>query len=105
MNLGFDPIYNNEQNSELWITGLNDPDSLPNVQLQIFAHLMTRLMAVYDTVVEHHDLGAVGDIRFTNWSNMIRGFVDSPGGQWWLAQSDFHYEFSPSARNSLKLAD
>ncbi len=53
----FDPIYNSEQTRHIWLQGHKDPELLSEEEMETFIVFMTRLMAAFDTAVEHfgHD--------------------------------------------------
>jgi len=96
MNDAFAPIYNSDKTMEIWATGGSYPDKLNEQDREIFLLLMTRLMAAFDTIVEHHELGTINDERFSNHANFVSTFLASAGGKLWQAQS--RYEFSSAAK-------
>lgn len=98
-NEAFMPVYNSENSMRIWITGLEAPESLEPVELQIFLLYMTRLMAAFDTLVEHYQLGTVSDERFDQHRSFTVNFLKSPGGQAWNASEQ--YKLSVAARDLI----
>ena len=96
----FDPLYNNETNLRIWTTGISSPTSLNAADLHVFMLFMTRIMATFDTVAEHHKLKTIDDERFANYVNFAKGFLQTPGGKLWLEQKT--YQFSTVAKQELE---
>ena len=96
---GFNPIYNSDHTLFIWTVGLSEPEKLEKADLEIFYLFMTRIMASFDTVVKHHELGTIDDERFANYVNFARSFLDSAGGEKWLEEKS--YEFSSAAKKVL----
>ena len=101
-NDAFDPIYNNEHNLTLWVEGQRNPASLSEDDLAVFFLFVTRLMAVFDTVVEHFQHGTIPVERFDNYRNFILLFINSAGGQAWLKAGI--YKFSAATSEVLELS-
>lgn len=80
----FWPIYQSKENLRIWTQGQRDPASLDPDDLDIFLLFMTRLMAVYDTVVEHYVEGAISEGKMTRYMNFSKTFLVTPGGKLWL---------------------
>ena len=97
----FWPIYNSEFNLRVWTHGLRDPESLSDEELEVFKLFMTRLMAVFDSVVDHYDQGTFSEERFENYRKFTTQFLESPGGKVWLASEQFL--FTESAQKILGL--
>ena len=95
-NEAFGPIYNNEHNLKIWVHGHRDPTSLSEEDLAVFFLFVSRLMAVFDTVAEHHQLGTLSSERFENYRDFILQFLHSPGGQAWLATGMFKFTLASS---------
>ena len=99
MNEGFDPIYNNEKNMQIWTTGLKSPDVLSDGDLEIFLLFMTRLLNPFDTVVMHHRLGALDTEDFDKYVLFFGGLIRTPGGERWLAAN--HFQLTQESRKVL----
>ncbi len=80
----FWPIYQSKENLRIWTQGQRDPASLDEGDLEIFLLFMTRLMAVYDTMVEHYVEGAISEDKMTRYMNFSKQFLVTPGGKLWL---------------------
>ena len=93
----FLPVYNNENNLRIWISGVNAPETLSDEEREVFMLFMTRIMAAFETMADHHQFGAIPDDRFANYSNIARNFLSSPGGKAW--SSEFDYQFSSAAKS------
>jgi len=76
------------------------PDLLEPVELQIFQLYMTRVMAAFDTLVEHYQLGTVSDERFQQHRSFTVKFLNSPGGQSWIASEQ--YSLSVAATDLIR---
>jgi hypothetical protein len=86
-NEAFAPIYNNDHNMKIWVQGLREPASLCEDDLEIFFLFMARLVAVFDTVVAHHEqLGSLDGERLEISRRFIAQFLESPGGRVWTEQ-------------------
>lgn len=94
------PIYQSKENLRIWTVGQRDPTSLEPDDLEIFMLFMTRLMAVYDTVVEHYTEGAISEDKMTRYKDFTKQFLFSPGGEVWRQRR--HYIMSAE---SLRLMD
>jgi hypothetical protein len=95
----FWPIYNNEYNLRIWVTGLRKPEELSEDELEVFKLFMTRLMAVFDSVVEHNEQGIFSEDRFRSYAQFTLQFLDSPGGRMW--QESGQFKFTPAAEKTL----
>jgi hypothetical protein len=85
------------------VHGLRDPAALSEDDLEIFFLFMARLMAVFDTVVEHHtQLGTTDREKLRNHRIFILQFLESPGGQLWFENG--HYRFTADTLKILDLA-
>ncbi len=69
--------------------------------LEVFMLFMTRLMAVFDTVVEHYEHGAIPAERFENYRKFIVQFLESEGGKKWITRNQYNF----SAGTKLHVAD
>lgn len=96
----FWPIYNNQYNLHIWVQGQKDPSELSEEEFQIFLLFMTRLMAVFDSVVEHYEQGLFSEERFRNYAVFTIQFLDSAGGKAWLESGQF--QFTPAAQKAIK---
>ena len=97
---GFAPIYASKDNLRIWTQGHRDPTALDEDDLEIFFLFMARVIAVYDTVVEHHVEGAISDDKMNRYRDFSKQFLVSPGGKLWIGRK--HYQMSPAG---LKLMD
>jgi hypothetical protein len=97
----FWPIYENTENHRIWIHGRTNPASLNEDDLDIYFHFMTRLFAVFDTVVERFHHGAISQDKMDQYAEFTQQFVHSPGGALWLESG--HYRISQAGREMLKL--
>ncbi len=86
------PIYQSKENLRIWTQGQRDPMSLDQDDLEIFMLFMTRLMAVYDTVVEHYIEGAISEDKMTRYKDFTKQYLVSPGGKVWRERR--HYMMS-----------
>ena len=62
---------------------------------------MTRLIAVFDTVVERFQHGFISQEKMDQYAEFTQQFVHSPGGKLWLDSG--HYRISTAGRALLKL--
>jgi len=83
------PIYQSPENLRIWTHGQRDPESLDRDDLEIFLLFMTRLMSVYDTVVEHYVEGAIAEEKMTRYTNFIRQFLTTPRGVVWREREPY----------------
>jgi len=83
------PIYQSKENLRIWTVGQRDPMSLDQDDLEIFMLFMTRLMAVYDTVVEHYIEGALSEDKVTRYTEFTKQFLVSPGGELWRERQPY----------------
>ena len=95
------PIYQSIENLRIWSVGQRDPMSLEPDDLEIFMLFMTRLMAVYDTVVEHYTEGAISEDKMTRYRDFTKQFLVSPGGQVWRERK--HYVMSAEAWRLMEI--
>jgi len=97
----FMPIYNSRENMNLWVTGLTSPESLPDVEREIFYLFMMRLMAPFETVVAQYHHGVIDELEFERYRSTFRNLVHTAGGQAWVAIRQM--EFSPEAKHYLEM--
>ena len=97
----FWPIYNNQENMHVWTHGLSNPESLDDGQREIYLLFMTRVIAAFDTVVEHYVQGTISDEQMTRYTSFTKTFVVSPGGEVWLENGQ--YQISSPGRDWLGL--
>ena len=83
-NDAFLPIYNNEQNIRIWVTGLKNPDELTEEELEIFFLFMHRLIGPVGTAIMQNELGTLAEDVMIGFSNLPKQFLNTPGGQRWL---------------------
>jgi hypothetical protein len=106
-NDAFQPIYNNEHNLRIWTTGLRDPASLCEDDLEVYILFMSRLMAVFDTIVELYEHETIPKERFQNYVDFIKQFLEAEGGKVWISRNQ--YNFSANSKRhigkSLERAD
>ena len=98
-NDAFQPIYNNEYNLRIWTTGLRDPASLSEDDLEVYILFMTRLMAVFDTIVEHYEQETIPKERFQNYVAFIKQFLEAEGGKVWISRKQ--YSFSANTKRHI----
>ena len=84
------PIYQSPENLRIWTQGQRDPTALDADDLEIFLLFMTRLISVYDTVVEHFEEGAISEDKMLRYKDFTRQFLVSPGGVFWRESG--HYK-------------
>ena len=94
INYGYDPIYNSDHNTAVWLTGLSSPGELNERDRQLFDHFMSRLMNSCQTAVTHHRHKAMDELDFQRYMGVYRGVLDTLGGQRWLENigEDFFIE-------------
>ena len=90
----FWPIYNNEHNLHIWVRGHKDPSQLSEEEFEVYKLFMTRLMAVYDSVVEYHDQGVLSEERFQTYTTFTIQFLETPGGIAWSQSGQYHFNSS-----------
>ncbi|MGH0030791.1 MAG: hypothetical protein ACQGVC_13430 [Myxococcota bacterium] len=101
-NEAFAPIYNNDHNMRIWVHGLRAPESLSEEDRAIFLLFMSRLMGVFDTVVDHHEqLGTLESEKLASQRGFALQFLETPGGRAWA--KDGRYRFSRTSRKVLGL--
>ena len=83
------PIYQSKENLRIWTVGQRAPASLEPDDLEIFMLFMTRLMAVYDTVVEHYTEGVISADKMTRYKDFTKQFLVSPGGEVWRQRQQY----------------
>ena len=83
------PIYQSPENLRIWTQGQRDPTTLDQDDLEVFLLFMTRLMAVFDTVVEHYVEGVISEDKMTRYTDFTRQFLVSPGGIYWREREPY----------------
>ena len=81
---------------------MRDPASLSDDDREIFFLFVTRLVGVFETVVEHHQLGSLPDERVENYRNFMLRFLRTPGGQAWIGTN--MYSLSAKMSKALEVS-
>ena len=89
INDAFTPIYNNEMNMSIWVSGLNDPESLTDKEREIFYLFMTRVIGPVTAAEIQNRKGTLDDEALELYSILPKQFLQSPGGKAWRADSPF----------------
>jgi hypothetical protein len=97
----FLPIYNSRENMTIWVKGLASPESVADVDLEIFFLFMMRLMAPFETIVVQHGESAIEEQYFERYRNTMKGIIQTPGGRAWLATGQM--ELSADAKSYLEV--
>ncbi len=97
----FDPIYMPE-NTRIWTTGLQDPDSLRADERQVFDLLMARLVSSFDVTTYQYTHGVVPPELYDGVAAFFSSFIATPGGSaWYLANREL---FGTETRSRLDAA-
>ena len=85
----FTPIYNNRDTINVWVVGLESPQSLANEDRRIFFLFMDRLMNCFETTIIHHRKGAIEETEFVRYAKYMAAIMKTPGGDAWLHAGTF----------------
>lgn len=83
-NDAFLPIYNNQKNMGIWLTGLDTPDKLDANDKEIFFLFMLRIVSPFETAAIQYGKGTLDYETLVGYSSIPRTFLSKPGGIEWL---------------------
>ena len=84
INEGFDPVYNSEYNTRVWLEGLSRPDAQEEMEKQLFNLFMARMMNTFQTSLVQYQHQTLGEIDFQRYSGFFKGILETLGGRQWF---------------------
>ena len=84
VNDAYEPIYYNDRNIRIWVTGHQSPAELSEEDTVIFSLFMARLANVHLTSFSQYEYETLGSIEYQKYLSSLQSLLHSPGGQAWL---------------------
>ena len=84
INEAWEPIYNNDRNVRIWVTGSASPDQLDEEDLTIFSLFMARLVNVLLTACYQNRSRTLEHEEFAKYIGTLNAILQTPGGTKWF---------------------
>ncbi len=84
INEAWEPIYYNDRNIHLWVSGLESPGDLSKEDQAVFSFLMARLTNSVMTAFSQNRYGLIDQDEFRKFAATLKSLLGTPGGKYWL---------------------
>ena len=84
VNDAYEPIYYNDRNIRVWVTGHNRPSELSEEDASVFSLLMARLVNVHLTSFTQYKYETLDNDEFRKYLHSLKSLLDTAGGKRWL---------------------
>ncbi len=84
VNDAYEPIYYNDRNIRIWVSGHNDPTELSDEDVAVFSLFMARLVNVHLTSFSQYRYQTLDNDEYRKYVNSLKSLLDTPGGKVWL---------------------
>jgi len=105
INEGFDPIYNNDRNIQIWTQGQAAPQELSADDEAVFSLFMSRVVNVILTAFSQRRYGTLADEEFRRYAGVLKSLLETPGGVAWLNEMGGADLLTDEAREILQTSD
>ena len=84
INEAWEPIYNNDRNIRIWVTGQQSPSELDSEDEAVFSLFMARLVNVLLTAFSQNRYESLDSEEFQKYAGTMKSLLETPGGKAWL---------------------